>query len=149
MIKYYFGIMQVITQTTRAPFTVQSIPVSVSHTPSALTMNKKTGNFFFAAQCAKRDFTHWKISFSAFIQDEKYCTRLDWDRKLKSRTLLALYCTKSWWEQVVTDYQGMLSSKLKSRTLLALYCTKSWWGQVVTDYQGITEKRHKYITMLS
>ncbi|KAM7249543.1 hypothetical protein ACFE04_019847 [Oxalis oulophora] len=33
---------KVITQTSRAPFTVQSIPVSVSHTPSALTMNKKT-----------------------------------------------------------------------------------------------------------
>lgn len=34
---------QIITQSARAPFTVQSIPVSVSHTPSALTMNKKTG----------------------------------------------------------------------------------------------------------
>ncbi len=31
-----------------------------------------------------------------------------WDRKPKSQTVLALYCTKSWWEQVETDNQGLL-----------------------------------------
>lgn len=33
---------KIITQSTRAPFTVQSIPVSVNQMPSALTVNKKT-----------------------------------------------------------------------------------------------------------
>ncbi len=34
--------------------------------------------------------------------------------------------------------------KPNSGTLLALYCTKSWWEQVVTDNQSLTEKPHKY-----
>ncbi len=34
--------------------------------------------------------------------------------------------------------------KLKSRTLLTLYCTKSWWEKAVTDNQGLTGKGHKY-----
>lgn len=39
----YIFCQQIITQSTRAPFTVQSIPVSVNQMPSALTVNKKTG----------------------------------------------------------------------------------------------------------
>ncbi len=41
------------------------------------------------------------------IQEYKCFNWFYWDRKPKSRTLLALYCTKSWWEQVVTDNQGL------------------------------------------
>ncbi len=38
--------------------------------------------------------------------------------------------------------------KTKSWTLLTLYCTKSWWGQVVTDNQGLTKKQRKITMLL-
>ncbi len=51
------------------------------------------------------DMVTGKLTFHLRFQPGQY-----WDYKSKSQTLLALYCTKSWWEQVVTDNLGMLKN---------------------------------------
>ncbi len=44
----------------------------------------------------------------------------------------------------ICEFPENWDHKPKSRTLLALYCTKCWWEQMITDNQGLTEKWHEY-----